>query len=1032
MRIGTLGATGGHFMDPEVLIVGAGISGIAAARELRRCGFRAVILEARNRTGGRVFSHAFVPGDHRRVNLGANFVHGCDPDAGNILFNFAEDQQLHMVPAGHENDRWIFANGEVATPRTVEKVKLLYESVDQALVALADKRFQAGLPDITVREGLVQVLPQFQDRLPDASYVDLFEAMLVSQHAYAASAEQLSLFDMLFLIRYGAGGLDGGDRVLPSGFATIVERLEIGLDIRLLHEVEAITQDEQGCVLHCKTPFGNVQMRANRVVVTASIGVLKSGIISFSPPLSPAKLLAIDKLGMGLENRVALHFTDRFWRTKGIFLHPAGLPYGLRIYNLFETAGINVLLLFFAPPFSWIMEGKSDDEILDMCLADLGRLFRARLTRECLEPNGYVITRWGSDRFARGSYSFVPLGGKIQMVDDLLRAEGRVHFAGEGTASDDMQLSHGAYSSGLRVAEEIIWARLYAQGEVPPRLLPPASEGPLKHMAGWVQMRLHRWRAEGDLSAASITQLSRACGFTEAAIRAWLSLIDQSPSSPQAQAEPAALSASGTAPASAAPSATAALAPLAARVAEADKTTAAVAVVAAPAVVDATAGPRLLEVGSVDAGEMPSSVVHLAAAPSPTVSAPAGIEPGVVTSAAAPASPAAPVHLLRAAPGQRAPEGSPGQPTPTLEHIQSDEGRVSPTSSAPHTVQPASDSVSYPADQFARPIFESDLPSAPLDFATPPPEAASFSEADSAILQQPFATDNVMSDNCAPVVVRPSSRPPDLAPKVTDAAEPEAGVARLGDVDCYPGAPMSPAGADGPGDLITWVTAESVSDPRATPEAMCDNPFVADGGDDDQDDQPDYPSKSPGPDRKHRCIEDTSASVEPAVKTATQDWPPSASSPEPKQLRALRVPLPRRSSSGDVTTAVMIAPVQSQPTASPPSPLAIPAEPYLAADESVPLQHPPHPAHAFVDPALLPLSSLSSVPMAPLALPPLGAAPIAMTAVGMFPFVPVPYAMHPTILPSGMSTVMPAGYPGAPVLLPSPFAPMFPAPSLSQ
>ena len=102
--------------EADVIVVGAGICGIAAAKELLRVGLRVIVVEARDRyamecarltrsTGGRILSHSF--GDSVcRVNLGANFIHGCDPDGGNLVYNLAREYNCTLADAGHQDDRY--------------------------------------------------------------------------------------------------------------------------------------------------------------------------------------------------------------------------------------------------------------------------------------------------------------------------------------------------------------------------------------------------------------------------------------------------------------------------------------------------------------------------------------------------------------------------------------------------------------------------------------------------------------------------------------------------------------------------------------------------------------------------------------------------------------------------------------------------------------------------------------------------------------------------------------------------------------
>ncbi|MFF7408959.1 MFS transporter [Streptomyces lydicus] len=194
---------------------------------------------------------------------------------------------------------------------------------------------------------------------------------------------------------------------------------------------------------------------ADHVVVTLPLGVLQSGAVTFGPGLPAAKRTAIDKLGMGVLNKCYLRFPKVFWPDTDWMTYVPGVDkYGQweQWINITRPTGHPVLLGFNAADFGRTIEGWSDTRIIDSAMGTLRTLFG----RDIPAPVGHQITRWASDPYARGSYSYNKIGSTPVMRDHLAAGvDERVHFAGEATHRDSYQTVHGAYLSGIRAAKEV-------------------------------------------------------------------------------------------------------------------------------------------------------------------------------------------------------------------------------------------------------------------------------------------------------------------------------------------------------------------------------------------------------------------------------------------------------------------------------------------------------------------------------------------------------------------------------------------------
>jgi monoamine oxidase len=189
------------------------------------------------------------------------------------------------------------------------------------------------------------------------------------------------------------------------------------------------------------------------VVVSVPLGVLKAGAIEFAPRLPAAKRRAIEALGMGVLNKCFLRFPRTFWPTDVDWIErvPERRGEWTEWLSFARATGQPVLLGFNAADYGRRIESASDAEIVAGALRALRGIYG-----EIPEPLGHQITRWASDPFALGSYSFNALGSEPKMRDDLAASiDGRVHFAGEATSRKHFATTHGAYLTGLRAAREI-------------------------------------------------------------------------------------------------------------------------------------------------------------------------------------------------------------------------------------------------------------------------------------------------------------------------------------------------------------------------------------------------------------------------------------------------------------------------------------------------------------------------------------------------------------------------------------------------
>lgn len=421
----------------SVLVIGAGISGLAAASELKRKGLTVTVLEARDRTGGRI--NTSLRWKDLPADLGASWIHGT---TGNPITELADELGLERVVTDWESAELYDADGNAVSDSEEEARSTAFDELLSDLEDLREQYLEAEKADISLGAAIEQLLSQGD--YSEAELHDLaFTINTEIEQEYAADATSLS-----FLNWDQGEAFDGDQVVFPNGYSDIPNSLAEGLDIRLNQVVTLISLADDGVTVQTETD----SFSADRVIVTVPLGVLKRGSIQFDPALPDEKLKAIDLLEMGLLNKLYLRFPSAFWSDDDVtFIEYKGEQTGpfAETLNLYKIFGVPALMMFNACSYAHTLEDKSDEETIAAAMEVLRTLYGTEIP----EPSDYQITRWGQDPFAWGSYSYIGVGASGEDSDALAAPVGtRLFFAGEATNRDYSSTVHGAYMSGMREA----------------------------------------------------------------------------------------------------------------------------------------------------------------------------------------------------------------------------------------------------------------------------------------------------------------------------------------------------------------------------------------------------------------------------------------------------------------------------------------------------------------------------------------------------------------------------------------------------
>lgn len=345
----------------RVVVVGAGLAGLGAARELHGLGYQVTVVEGRDRRGGRTFT------DHSLglpLDLGASWIHGIE---GNPLSALADDLGVERGPATD----WV--NELEFGPDGAELTDAGYAAADEALdavLAYAAEQSEQRDEDAPLRDVVEEALADL-DLDEEVEVVTRHYLNTTIEHEYAGSLEQLSAW------WWDEGeGYGGEDQLLPGGYVGLVDGLAEGLDVRTGRVVQRITTDDEEVTVASDVD----SVTADHVVVTLPLGVLKAGTVSFAPPLPEDKATAIERLGMGLLDKVYLRFPEVFWDADADAIgwaSPDADGRWAEWLNVAKVTGEPVLLGFNAAGYAEQLEVLSDEEVLADAMAVLRTIYGA-------------------------------------------------------------------------------------------------------------------------------------------------------------------------------------------------------------------------------------------------------------------------------------------------------------------------------------------------------------------------------------------------------------------------------------------------------------------------------------------------------------------------------------------------------------------------------------------------------------------------------------------------------------------------------
>jgi polyamine oxidase len=438
----------GNGKPERVLVIGAGMAGLVAARLLHDSGYKVTVLEARDRIGGRVWTDDRIGAP---VDLGGSWVHGVE---GNPLTLWCDKLGVKLISS--ESDRVIIDPRASGATRTSQRRKaFMGTAAFHTAIAFASWKSKfltnvRGPRSISVKDAIEPLL--------HASWLPEVDRLVIGTFVEGSEGVNGSVWDQLSAEEwFPSEGLDGNAQP-QGGFHRLLDDAALGLDIRLDTPVAVLAWNGSGVIATLKS---GERLEADRAVVTLPVGLLRDGRFRLDPlpPLEQQK--AIDRLGYGagVLAKIYLRFPHQFWPDKSKwFGRLPDAPDKRGTFNTFvshaEETG-QPILLSFANGHSAVRYDRefSDEQVKDAVLASLRRMFgRDKVP----EPEAIVFPRWLSDPWSMGSYSYPAIGSPTEDRDDHARPLGnRVFFAGEATEPVEYGTVHAALWSAELAAEAI-------------------------------------------------------------------------------------------------------------------------------------------------------------------------------------------------------------------------------------------------------------------------------------------------------------------------------------------------------------------------------------------------------------------------------------------------------------------------------------------------------------------------------------------------------------------------------------------------
>lgn len=443
-------------VEADIVVIGAGVAGLSAAERLRQAGRRVVVLEARERTGGRICTLQ-VPDWPFAVELGAEFIHGSPSEFMRRVRQAG--CQTETMGAWSPQHNWHWQNGTL-TPAG---------------------EFGGGIDRVMER------LNAYDTSRRDVSFLEFLATACgdLPESAHRAALGYIEGFEAADPTRIGLRGLQRESRAedesgwtqhrLQRGYHCLLESLQEGADVRLEAPVRHIRWAPGRACVRVEAKEEPLEYTARCVLITVPLCVLQQGLLAFEPALVEKKT-ALEDLVMGQARRAVVRLRRPIWQQardiggrtlRGLrFLFGSSLESGHFVTWWTAASGDSgpaQITGWAAGRHAMQLAGQSDAAIRARALQDLSERLGLALSAVEREVEGVETFDWQAATWIGGAYSYAGVGGENAAALLAQPVAETLYFAGEATESTGHHATvHGAMQSGWRAADEILHVRAQA------------------------------------------------------------------------------------------------------------------------------------------------------------------------------------------------------------------------------------------------------------------------------------------------------------------------------------------------------------------------------------------------------------------------------------------------------------------------------------------------------------------------------------------------------------------------------------------
>lgn len=412
-------------METDVVIIGAGAAGLSAAKELARHGVSFIVVEASHRIGGRAYSEEIGP--DAWFDLGcAYLVAGRDAesreDESNPFIGYAFQHDYVIEEYRHPN-RFVF-NGQLLGSEELKACQSFYNACDEAIRSVSESGKDAPISDIIDLDS--PYLTPYSDMMTVTVPKDLDESSAADFH-----------FGVEEYVNFNT----------QRGYGNLVALWGSDIDVSLNCKVESV--DWSGDVIRVNTVKGTI--KARKLIITVSTGVLAAQHIHFHPQLPDWKMEAIIETPMGAENKIGVHFTEDVFAPEDSGYYQVWSDEAPGAYVDVNLVSTNIVTVFIGGRFSIWMEQQGQDAAREFAIDRIADIFGNDIRKSVGRS---IATAWVTDPWTLGSYASSNPGQYHQREALPKAIDEKLFFAGEATARAN-GTCNGAYWSGVRAAREV-------------------------------------------------------------------------------------------------------------------------------------------------------------------------------------------------------------------------------------------------------------------------------------------------------------------------------------------------------------------------------------------------------------------------------------------------------------------------------------------------------------------------------------------------------------------------------------------------